>query len=532
MTGQQLKNSILQMAVQGKLVPQDPNDEPASALIERIRKEKEQLIKDGKIKKEKNPSFIFRGDDNLPYEKVGKNEPVCIADEVPFDIPDSWEWCRLGSILNKLSDGTHSTPKYMDNGVPFISVKDVSSGCLDFSNCKFISTQEHQKLYARCNPEQGDILLTKVGTTGIPVIVNTSEEFSLFVSVALLKFNQNLLCNEYLVYLINSPLVQKQATENTKGVGNKNWVMRDIANTLIVIPPLQEQYRIVEELKKYNRFLFEYDKKETELFMLNNSFPEQLKKSILQQAVQGKLVPQDPNDEPASILLERIRTEKQKLIKEGKIKKDKHESFIFKRDNSHYERQGNIERCIDDEIPFDIPNSWEWVRLKELAIKEIKRGKSPKYADNGSVYVFAQKCNVKLGGIDMSLAKLLDMKILEKYPVEEYMLDEDIIINSTGNGTLGRIGMFHDTDRINDFIIVPDSHVTIIRACNRLEKNYLFYTLKYYQPYLEKLGEGSTNQTELRPSTIAELFIPIPPIEEQKRIVQRANFLIESCNSL
>ena len=223
MTGQQLKNSILQMAVQGKLVPQDPNDEPASVLLERIRAEKEQLIKEGKIKKERNPSIIFRGADNLPYEKVGKNEPVCIADEVPFEIPESWEWVRLGTILHKLSDGTHSRPHYVASGIPFISVKDISGGKLDFSDCKYITEEEHCELYSRCNPEYGDILLTKVGTTGIPVIVDTTNEFSLFVSVALLKFNQEMLSNEYLACLINSPLVQKQAEKNTRGVGNKNW---------------------------------------------------------------------------------------------------------------------------------------------------------------------------------------------------------------------------------------------------------------------------------------------------------------------
>lgn len=178
------------------------------------------------------------------YEKLDGIER-CIDDEIPFEIPKSWEWCRLGSVLYKLTDGAHSTPKYTISGIPFISVKDISSGIIDFSNCKYISKDEHNALYERCNPEYGDILLTKVGTTGIPVIVDTFEEFSLFVSVALLKFDQNLLCNEYLVHLINSPLVQKQALENTKGVGNKNWVMRDIANTLIAIPPINEQYRIV-----------------------------------------------------------------------------------------------------------------------------------------------------------------------------------------------------------------------------------------------------------------------------------------------
>jgi len=243
---EKLKKSILQEAVQGKLVPQDPNDEPASELLKRIKAEKDRLIKEKKIKKDKNESYIFRRD-NSHYEKFADKE-VCIDEEIPFDIPETWEWTRLGNILLKLTDGTHSTPKYTSSGIPFISVKDISGGVIDFSDTKYISLKEHKELFARCNPKIGDILLTKVGTTGIPVIVETNEEFSLFVSVALLKFNQTLLYNKYLKYLILSPLVQIQAAENTKGVGNKNWVMRDIANTLIALPPIAEQYRIVAKL--------------------------------------------------------------------------------------------------------------------------------------------------------------------------------------------------------------------------------------------------------------------------------------------
>ena len=240
---ERLKKSILQEAVQGKLVPQDPSDEPAEALLERIRVEKQRLIKEGKIKKDKHESVIFRRD-NSHYEKRGSEE-VCIDDEIPFEIPENWVWCRLGSILEKLTDGAHSTPKYTDSGVPFISVKDVSSGVLSFDSAKHISESEHRELYKRCDPKRGDILLTKVGTTGIPVIVDTDEEFSLFVSVAQLRFLHSLLDKNYLLLLIQSPLVQQQCTEHTRGVGNKNWVMRDIANTLVAIPPLAEQKRIV-----------------------------------------------------------------------------------------------------------------------------------------------------------------------------------------------------------------------------------------------------------------------------------------------
>ena len=239
-----LKKSILQYAIQGKLVPQDPNDEPASVLLERIRAEKR-----AKLGKKYVDSYIYKGDDNCYYEHIaGRVQDELV--EVPFDMPDTWEWCRLKTILNLLTDGTHSTPKYTTNGIPFISVKDLSSGKISFNNTKFISQAEHLELSKRCHPCKGDILITKVGTTGIPVLVDTDKEFSLFVSVALLKFNGALINTEYLLYLLKSPLVQLQATENTRGVGNKNWVLSDIEQTLIVIPPLAEQKRIVAKINE------------------------------------------------------------------------------------------------------------------------------------------------------------------------------------------------------------------------------------------------------------------------------------------
>ena len=245
---EQLKKSILQWAIQGKLVPQNPEDEPASVLLERIRAEKAKLIKEGKIKKDKNESVIFRRD-NSHYEKVNGVER-CIDDEIPFEIPENWSWTRLGTLVQKLTDGTHFTPKYTASGIPFLSVKDISSGKISFDNVKYISQEEHNDLFQRCDPQKGDILLTKVGTTGIPVLIETDREFSLFVSVALLKYSKIYLYGYFLVYLLQSPLVQNQCAENTKGVGNKNWVMKDISQTLLAIPPLAEQKRIVAEIEK------------------------------------------------------------------------------------------------------------------------------------------------------------------------------------------------------------------------------------------------------------------------------------------
>ncbi len=227
-----MKKSILQYAIQGKLVEQKPEEGTAEELYQKIQKDREQRIKNGEIRRDKRASL-----EGVEVEK-------------PFDIPDSWKWVTLGSILLKLTDGTHKTPKYTESGIKFVSVKDMSSGVLSLENTKFISPEEHEELFSRCDPQKGDMLLSKVGTTGVPAIIDTDEEFSLFVSVALLKYNNSLVDRKFLYYLLQSPLVQLQAAENTRGVGNKNWVLDAIGKTLIVLPPYQEQCRIVFELER------------------------------------------------------------------------------------------------------------------------------------------------------------------------------------------------------------------------------------------------------------------------------------------
>ena len=229
-----MQKSILQMAIQGKLVEQRPEEGSGEELYQQIQKEKQALIKAGKLKKDSRTDAL-----DMPQEE-----------EKPFDIPETWKWVYLGSILNKLTDGTHRTPKYSTNGVKFVSVKDMSSGSLNLNNTKFITEAEHEELFARCDPVKGDMLLSKVGTTGVPAIVDTDEPFSLFVSVALLKYTHSCIDEVFLYYLLKSPLVQLQAAENTRGVGNKNWVLDAIAKTVVVLPPLAEQKRIVARLEE------------------------------------------------------------------------------------------------------------------------------------------------------------------------------------------------------------------------------------------------------------------------------------------
>ncbi len=510
LTADMLKKSILQYAVEGKLVEQSKDDEPASVLVEKIRAEKEKLIKEGKIKRNKNESFIYQKDGSF-YEKIGKEEK-CIDDEIPFDIPESWEWCRLGSVLEKLTDGAHKTPRYVDKGVPFLSVKDISSGKIKFDTCKFISLEEHEKLYARCNSEYGDILLTKVGTTGIPVIVDTKIEFSLFVSVALLKFNKNYIYNKYLQILINSPLVQGQAVKNTKGVGNKNWVMRDIAKTLVVLPPFLEQKRIVAKIEEVLPLVEEYTKKEKELNFINDNFHSMMKKSILQYAVEGKLVAQNKDDEPASVLVERIRTEKEKLIKEGKIKRNKKESFIYRKDGLFYEKVGKEEKCIDDEIPFDIPESWEWCRLGSIG--SILTGNTPKTSRldyyNGDIPF--------VGPGDISYAGILNYDTKNKLTSigEEVarIVDVDSIVQVCIGGSLGKVALIDRKIAFNQQINSITSFFNYSRFI------LVVLSSNFFAKVLKDRSTGTATPI-VNKTTWSSILCPIPPLSEQKRIVEK-----------
>lgn len=243
--------------------------------------------------------------------------------------------------------------------------------------------------------------------------------------------------------------------------------------------------------------------------------PQELKNSILQLAIQGKLVEQRLEEGTAEELFKQIQKEKQRLIAEKKIKKEK-----------------SLPELTDDEKPFDIPESWKWCRLDDIVVKTIKRGKSPTYTAKSNTLVFAQKCNTKAGYIDLSLARCLDETKLSKYPEEEFMINNDIVLNSTGNGTLGRVGIYRNSDNPNRYPVVPDSHVTIIRANTLVSVEYVFYSLKYYQPYMEKLGSGSTNQTELSAGTVKALLFPLPPFAEQKRIVEKLEQLLPLCDRL
>ena len=520
MTGQQLKNSILQMAVQGKLVPQDPNDEPASVLLERIRIEKEQLIKDGKIKKDKNPSYIFRGDDNLPYEKVGENEPICIADEVPFEIPESWEWARLSGIVFNRGQMTPSAD------FCYIDIGSIDNKKQKLSEEENIISAEKAPSRARKIVAQGDILYSTVR----PYLHNMciiNKEFS-HQPIASTGFAA-LVChsdyfNEFLFYYLMSPEFDAYAndTDNAKGVAYPAINDAKLYQALIPVPPYSEQIRIVTQIKKLLPYIEKYANAYVEIKHLNDMFPEQLKKSILQEAVQGKLVLQDPNDEPASVLLERIRAEKEALIKAGKIKRDKHESVIFRRDNSHYEKRGSEEICIDDDIPFDCPQSWAWCRMGDLI--SVRGGKrlpaGAQLTTEKTDHVYIRVTDMKNGTVDLSDLHYISDDIYDS--IKNYIIrSEDVYIVIVGS-TIGKAGIVpHELDGMN--LTENAARLTPILV----NRDYLLLAIQ--TDLLQKQFIDRTNQVgqpKLALERLKTALIPLPPLNEQQRIIETYRTLV------
>ena len=534
MTAQQLKNSILQMAVQGKLVPQDPNDEPASVLLERIRAEKEQLIKEKKIKKEKNPSVIFRGADNLPYEKVGKNEPVCIADEMPFDIPDNWEWVRiknLGAIIRGSGIKRNET---VESGFPCVRYGEIYTtyNTLFTSTVSFIPEEINEK----CKHfSYGDILMTLTGENkpDIAKAVAYLGEEPVAAGGDLAFWTAHGMNPLYLVYLLASPYVISRKVELATGDIIVHISGDKIGSILIPIPPLNEQMRIVEKIQETECQIRQYSEKEQELTILHRAFPEALKKSILLQAVQGKLVEQDPTDEPAEVLLERIRAEKQRLVKEGKIKKNKHESIIFRRDNSYYEKCDSEEVCIDDQLPFEIPENWRWVKLSDLV--QFIGGyayKSGSFIEK-SEYQVLRLGNIKNDEIRYSTKPVFISKELAEKTADFQCKKYDILLTMTGT-RLKRDYFYTVLVREKDTNCFINQRVGCLRCYFTGLCRWLIWTLKS-EGILSQVFQyetGTANQGNLGAENIMKTFIPLPPLEEQERICNLIDRILMQINTL
>ena len=528
MNGKQLKNSILQWAIQGKLVPQDPNDEPASVLLERIRAEKAKLIKEKKLKKDKNESIIYRGDDNSYYEKfLATGEVKCIDEEIPFEIPEGWEWCRLndlalyrkgpfGSSLTKsmfVAKNKHSIKVYeQKNAIQ----KDYTLGDYYINKEKF---ETMQSFVVKPN----DIIVSCAGTIGETYLLPSDAPVGIInqalMRVTLFDLNMAEYWQIYFAFILLNEAQMKGAGSAIKNIPPFEYLKA----VLVAVPPLLEQNRLAERYYKLLSLIDKYESEANKLNSLNQNIYGKLKKSILQEAIQGKLVPQITEEGTAQELLEQIKAEKQKLVKEGKLKKSTlSDSIIFRGDdNKYFEKIANTKMDITDEIPFEIPDSWSWVRLNDIC-SYIQRGKSPKYSLIKKYPVVAQKCN-QWSGFSIDKAQFIDPDTLSSYGEERILQDGDLMWNSTGLGTLGRMAIYWSS--LNPYeLAVADSHVTVIRAMKKFvmpQYLYYYFTSNTVQSVIEDKSDGSTKQKELATATVKTYLVPIPPLMEQDRIISK-----------
>ena len=527
MTAQQLKNSILQMAVQGKLVPQNPDDEPASVLLERIKAEKQELMKAGKIKKDKKSSEIFRGASrNFPYnfcEQIGK-EIRDVSDEIPFEIPESWEWCRWGELSESIQYGYNAPAK--ENGrIKMVRISDIQDNRVLWESVPYCDIEE--KIISTYLLRPNDILFARTGgTVGKSYLVKSVPEQAIYAGYLIRTRYSNSLCPEYLKFFMESELYWTQLRSGTIATAQPNCNGKALSNMLVPVPPLAEQHRIVAKIEELLPYIEQYEQAETKLAKLNADFPEALKKSILQEAVQGRLVPQNPDDEPASVLLERIKAEKQALIKAGKIKKSKHESTIVTLDKIPYEISDGKEHCIAHEVPFEIPDTWEWVRLGSIC--KIARGGSPRPikqflteepdginwvkisdSDKGGKYINSTKEKIKPEGMSKS----------------RFVHAGDFLL--TNSMSFGRPYILNVDGCIHDGWLVLGGYQTAY------DKDFLFYMLSsdyaYYQFCNVVSGAVVKN---LNSDKVSNALFPLPPFVEQKRIVERIEELMKYCKML
>ena len=489
MTPEQLKASILQYAMEGKLVKQDPNDEPASELLKRIENEKAELIREGKIKK-------------------SKKLPAISNDEEPFDIPDSWEWIRLGNICEPIRYGFTSSAK--DNGnSKLVRITDIQNNNVNWNNVPFcdVPKVKLKDLQLKTN----DILIARTGgTVGKSFVVKNISEVAVFASYLIrIRLIDNELI-DFVKYFLDSPYYWQMISLKQSGTGQPNVNATKLSEILIPIPPLEEQKRIVAKIEKLMPLVDEYAESYNRLQKINNEFEDKLKQSVLQYAMEGKLVKQDPSDEPASELIKKIENEKAELVKEGKIKKSK-----------------KLPAITDDEKPFDIPDSWEWVRLDSLAqVLNGDRGKN--YP--GKEYWISE-------GIPFINAGALGEKNINKSKInyiseQRYKLLRAGFIKNNDilyclRGSLGKMSI----SRINIGAIA--SSVCIIRLFDDRILNYIWVALSSeFGKYLIKEFENGTAQPNLSANNIKKYYLPIPPLEEQKRIITKTNKLMKSISKI
>ena len=498
MNGKQLKNSILQWAIQGKLVPQDPNDEPASVLLDKIRQEKERLIKEKKIKRDKNASIIYRGEDNSYYEKMlATGEVKCIDEEVPFEIPKGWEWERFGNIMiNKDSER-----------VPLsVAQRQQLKKTYDYYGASGVIDKVDKYLFDK------DLLL--IGEDGANLI-NRSSPIA-FIARGKYWVNNHAhvldVCSgmalSYVALFINAISLVDYVT----GTAQPKMNQEKMNSILLAIPPVKEQHRILEKMSMVDAFVDKYASLQTKLESLDNSVYELLRKSILQEAIQGKLVPQIAKEGTAQELLEQIKTEKQKLVKEGKLKKSALASSVIFRgdDNKYWEKNGKNVVCIDEEIPFEIPNNWNWCRLKDIGKTETGTTPSKLHPEYFGNYIpFLSPANIFGSKIISETQGLSNIGVQFGRVVPK-----NSILQVCIGGSIGKCAIVNKPTTFNQQInsITP-------YFCN-VEFVHIVLQSEYFRLATIDKATGTATPIINRGNWETLLF-PLPPLKEQQRIIEK-----------
>ena len=455
------------------------------------------------------------------YEKFADGKVVCIDEEIPFEIPKSWQWERWGNLSYSIQYG-YNAPAEETGDIRMVRISDIQDGEVLWATVPFchISKSEIDTYLLHKN----DILFARTGgTVGKSFLVNDVPYPSIYAGYLIRTRYSNMLSAQYMKYFMECELYWEQLRNGTIATAQPNCNGKTLAKMILPIPPYNEQIRITEKLNQVLKQIRKYGESQGRLDKLNIQIYDLLKKSILQEAIQGRLVAQDNSDEPVSTLLQRIKEEKLRLVKEGKLKKkDVVDSVIFKGDdNRYFEKKGKDIVCIDEEIPFEIPDTWVWVRLENIC-EYIQRGKSPKYSPIKKYPVIAQKCN-QWSGFSIDKAQFIVPETISSYGEERKLQDRDLLWNSTGLGTLGRMAIYYS--KLNPYeLAVADSHVTVIRTFKQYvcpEYLYAFFSSYTVQSVIEEKSDGSTKQKELATNTVKAYLVPLPPYEEQKRIVNR-----------
>ena len=522
MNGKQLKNSILQWAIQGKLVPQDPNDEPASVLLEKIRQEKERLIKEKKIKRDKNASIIYRGEDNSYYEKIlATGEVKCIDEEIPFEIPQGWEWCRICHVAEIARGGSPRPIKeYLTDatdGINWIKIGDTEK------DSKYITSVKERIKQSGVSKSRmvhkGDFLLTNSMSFGRPYITQVDgciHDGWLVISLIEQSYRQ-----DFFYYLLSSGYAYSQFAKRVAGAVVQNLNSEKVAISLFPLPPYKEQNRIVQKIKDLLPLVEKFGNDKTLLDKLNADINTRLKKSILQEAIQGKLVPQIAEEGTAQELLEQIKKEKQKLVKEGKLKKSTlSDSVIFRGDdNRYYEQIGK--KCLDitEEIPFSIPANWTWVRIRDVF-----------------------RLNPKNEADDDSMAAFIPMEKISAGYKSDFVFDtakwgsikKGFTHFANGDVAFAKITPCFQNRKSAIFHGLPNgigagtTELKVLRPYgNTIGRWYLLYFLE--SPYFidEATFKGTANQQRIVVGYLENKLFPLPPKEEQQRIVAQIEKLFE-----